>query len=144
LKITIKEPPAGTEEEIIVLCHNISPELLRVLNSIKTPNNMLVANIDNEIHRVNPLDVFYIESVDRKTFLYCESNVYESKQKLYELEERAMKDFLRISKSIIVNVNKIKTLIPSLSGNGEAVLTNNERLVISRRYVNDLREILGM
>ncbi|MCL2223815.1 MAG: LytTR family transcriptional regulator [Defluviitaleaceae bacterium] len=144
MKITIKEPPAGTEEEIIVLCHNISPELLRVLNSIKTPNNMLVANIDNEIHRVNPLDVFYIESVDRKTFLYCESNVYESKQKLYELEERAMKDFLRISKSIIVNVNKIKTLIPSLSGNGEAVLTNNERLVISRRYVNDLREILGM
>jgi DNA-binding LytR/AlgR family response regulator len=144
LKITIKEPTAGADEEIIVLCHNINPELLRVLYSLKTPNNMLVANIDNEIHRVNPLDIFYIESVDRKTFLYCENDVYESKQKLYELEEPAIKDFLRISKSVLVNVNKIKTLIPSFSGNGEAVLLNNERLVISRRYINDLKETLGM
>ena len=144
MKITIKEPSAGAEEEIIVLCHDISPELLRVLNSLKTPNNMLVANIDNEIHRVNPLDIFYIESVDRKTFLYCENDVYESKQKLYELEELAMKNFLRISKSVLVNVNKIKTFIPSLSGNGEVVLLNREKLAISRRYVNELRETLGM
>jgi len=144
LKITIKEPPVGTEEEIIVLCHNISPELLRLLNSLKTPENMLVATIGNEIHRINPLDIFYIESVERKTFLYCEHEIYESRQKLYELEELAIKDFLRISKSVIVNVRKIKTLIPSLSGNAEAVLMNNERLVISRRYVNELRKTLGM
>ena len=144
MKITIQEPPPGAEEEIIVLCHSISPELFRLLSSFKAPNRMLVANINNEIHKVNPSDIFYIEAVDRKTFLYCEGNVYESKQKLYELEELAITDFLRISKSVIVNVNKIKTLIPSLSGNGEAVLLNNERLVISRRYVNDLREILGM
>ena len=144
MKITIKEPPVGTEEEIIVLCHNISPELLRLLNSLKTPENMLVATIGNEIHRINPLDIFYIESVERKTFLYCEHEIYESRQKLYELEELAIKDFLRISKSVIVNVRKIKTLIPSLSGNAEAVLMNNERLVISRRYVNELRKTLGM
>jgi len=144
LKIIIEEPPVGVEERIIVQCHNISPELLSVLNSLKTPSNMLVANIGNEIHRVNPADVFYIESVDRKTFIYCECKVYESKQKLYELEELAMKDFLRISKSVIVNINKIKTLIPSLSGNVEAILINNERVVISRRFINNLREALKM
>ena len=113
MKITIKEPPAGAEEEIIVLCHNISPELLRVLNSLKNPDNMLVAYIDNEIHRINPVDIFYIEAVDKKTFLYCEHDVYESKQRLYELDELAMKDFMRISKSVIVNMSKIKALVPS-------------------------------
>ena len=144
MKITIKEPPAGAEEEIIVLCHNISPELLKVLNSLKASSNMLVANIGNEIHRVNPADVFYIESVDKRTFLYCERDVYESKQKLYELEEMAIKDFLRISKSAIVNMSKIKAIIPSLSSGAEAVLVNNERVAVSRRYLNDLRETLGM
>jgi len=115
-----------------------------MLISFKTSSNMLVASVGNELHRVKPRDILYIESVDKKAFLCCENEVYESKQKLYELEELALKDFLRISKSVIVNVNKIKTLIPSLSGNAEAILTNNERVVISRRYVNELKKSLGM
>ena len=144
MKIIIEEPPAGAEERIIVQCHDISPELLSMLISFKTSSNMLVASVGNELHRVKPRDILYIESVDKKAFLCCENEVYESKQKLYELEELALKDFLRISKSVIVNVNKIKTLIPSLSGNAEAILTNNERVVISRRYVNELKKSLGM
>ena len=144
MKITIKQPPRGAEDEIIVLCHNISPGLLSMLNSIKSPSSMLVAHTGNEIHRVSPSDIFYFESVDKKTFIYCEKDVYESKQKLYELEDLAINDFLRISKSSIINLSKIKTLIPSLSGNAEAVLTNKERVAISRRYVNELKKNLGL
>ena len=144
MKITIKEPPAGAEDEIIVLCHNINPELLSVLNSFKTSGNMLVAYIDNEIHRVSPSDIFYFEAVDKKTFIYCECDVYESKLKLYELDELAMKDFFRISKSVIVNLSKIKSLIPSFSGRVEAVLINKEKVIISRQYVSKLKEVLGI
>lgn len=144
MKIIIEEPPVGVDERIIVQCYSISSELLSVLNLLKTPSSILVAYIGNEIHRVNPADVFYIEAVDKKTFLYCEYGVYESRQKLYELEDLEMKDFLRISKSVIVNMSKIKTLIPSLSGKAEAVLTNKERVVISRQYMNVLKKNLGI
>lgn len=144
MKITIKEPAVGAEEEIIILCHNISPELYNALKTIKARGNFLIANSGNETHRVNPSDIFYIESVDNKTFLYCESSVYESKQKLYELEELAMSDFLRVSKSVIVNLTKIKALAPALSGRLEAILQNGERIIISRLYVGNLKENLGM
>ena len=144
MKITIKEPAAGAEEEIIVLCHNMSPELLSVLNSLKTPSNMLVAYINNEIHRVNPSDIFYFEAVDKKTFIYGEHDVYDSKLKLYELEQLAMTDFFRISKSVIVNLSKIKSLVPSFSGRVEAVLTNKEKVIISRQYVSELKKVLGI
>ena len=90
------------------------------------------------------MDVFYIEAVDNKTFLYCKHEVYESKQKLYELEELAMSDFLRISKSVIVNLSKIKSLSPSLSGRLEAVLMNGEKVIISRQYVNELKKSLNI
>lgn len=144
MKIIIEKPHDGEEEQIIVKCHNISPELLNVLNTIKARGNLLTAYVGNEIHRVNPLNILYIETVDNKTFLYGESNVYESKQKLYELEELAMNDFLRISKSAIINLSKIKSLIPSMSGRLEAVLSNGERVVISRQYVNELKKNLGV
>jgi DNA-binding LytR/AlgR family response regulator len=144
LKIIIEKPQSGEEEQIIVKCHNISPELMNMLNAIKVQGSLLIAFIGNEIHRVAPSDVFYIETVDNKTFLYCESNVYEIKQKLYELEELKISDFLRISKSTIVNLSKIKSLIPSMSGRLEAVLSNGERVVISRQYVSELKKNLGM
>ena len=142
MKITIEEPQAGAEDEIIVRCHNISPELLNMLDTFKASSKMLVASIDNELHKINPSDIYYIEAVDRKVFLYCESEVYESKQKLYELEELAMNGFVRISKSAIVNMYKIKTFLPSLSGNAEAVLINKERIAISRRYVSGFKKNL--
>jgi DNA-binding LytR/AlgR family response regulator len=144
LKIIIEKPQPGEEEQIIVKCNNVSPELLNVLNSIMVQSSFLIAYIGSEIHRVAPSDVFYIETVDNKTFLYCENDVYEIKQKLYELEKLNMSDFLKISKSTIVNLSKIKSLIPSMSGRLEAVLSNGERVVISRQYVGDLKENLGM
>ena len=144
MKIIFEEPPSGVEERIIVQCHNISPELLNILNSFKTPCNMLIGYIDSDIHRVSPSDIFYFEAVDKKTFIYCERDVYESKLKLYELEELAMSDFFRISKSIIVNASKIKALIPSFSGRVEAVLTNKETVIISRQHVSELKKALGI
>jgi len=145
VKIIIEPPGVGEEEQIIVKCHNIPPDLLRILNAFKAQDNMLVGYVGNEIHRVAPKDIFYIDTVDNKTFLYCEKDVYESKQKLYELEKILTNgDFLRISKSVIVNLSKIKSLSPALSGRLEAVLHNNESVIISRQYVGELKKIFGI
>jgi len=144
LKITIEEPRASAGDEIIVRCHNISPELLNMLNSFKTPETVLIANLGSDIHRVNYTDIFYIETVDKKTFLYCEGEVYESKQKLYELEALGMKNFYRVSKSVILNLRKVKALSPSLSGKVEVILTNGERVIIARPYVSELKKSLGI
>jgi len=144
LKIIIEKPLDGEDEQIIVKSNNITPELLATLSKIAAHDNALIATVGTEIHRVRPADVFYIETVDNKTFIYCESNVYESKQKLYELEELRMTDFLRISKSAIINLSKVKSLIPSISGRLEAVLQNGERVVISRQYVNELKKNFGI
>ena len=117
---------------------------MNVLNTIKAQDSLLIAYIGNEIHRVAPSTIYYIETVENKTFIYCEKDVYETKQKLYEFEELRLIDFLRISKSVIVNMSKIKSLAPSISGRMEASLNNGERIVISRQYVNELKKSLGV
>lgn len=123
----------------------VSPEIFRTLNSLKLHENVLIVMRDDEIFRMSPADVFYIESVDNKTFVYSEDAVFESKQKLYELEESlSSSDFLRVSKSFIVNLRKIESLVPALSGRLEARLANGERVIISRNYVKNLKEILGI
>lgn len=144
MKIIMEEPRDGEEEQIIIRCRSMTPELLRFLTQLKAQVT-LVAYDRNEIHRIEPSAVFYIETVDNKTFLYLRDKVFESKQKLYELEESlAGSDFLRISKSVIVNLSKMKSLIPALSGRFEASLENGEKVIISRQYVADLKKRLGI
>ena len=83
--------------------------------------------------------------VENKTFFYCREEVYEAKQKLYELEESLENsDLLRVSKSVMLNLSKIKCLSPALNGRFEAILDNGERVIISRQYVAGLKKRLGI
>ncbi|MDR3208038.1 MAG: LytTR family transcriptional regulator [Oscillospiraceae bacterium] len=144
MKIVIEEPRDDEEEQIIVRCRQMTPDLLRMLALLKA-QDALVAYDGAEIHRVQTADVYYIEVVDNKTFLYYKDKVYESKQKLYELEEAlSNSDFLRVSKSVILNLRKVRTLSPALSGRFETTLDNGEKVIISRQYIGDLKKRLGI
>jgi len=144
LKIVMEEPPEGEEEQIIIRCRRMTPELLRALALLKAQDT-LIAYDGNEIHRLRPDGIYYIDTVDNKTFIYLKDKVYESKQKLYELENSlANSDFLRVSKSVILNLRKIKSLSPALSGRFEALLDNGEKVIISRQYMGDLKKRLGI
>ena len=144
MKIVIEELQDGEEDQIIIKCREMTDELMHILAMIKS-HDALIAYDGNKIHRIQPKEIYYIEVVDNKTFLYCKDKLFESKQKLYELESGLSKsDFLRVSKSVLLNLSKIKTLSPALSGRFEATLGNNEKVIISRQYVNNLKNILGI
>ena len=145
MKITIAELLPGEEEEIVVKCRDLHPEILKLLNRIKSFGSFIMGYLDGEAFSLNPADIFYVEAVDRAVFLYDESHVYESKKRLYELEETlAAYDFVRISKSVIVNMRKIKSIVPSQAVRLTVVMRNGEKLICSRQYVNDFKKHLGM
>lgn len=146
MKINIETISSDVEEEIVIRCHELNDEVIEIMNKLKTvKDNSLICFKDDKIFKVDYSDIYYIESVENKTFVYLEKNVYETKLKLYEIEEalRGTKCF-RASKSTIVNAKKIKYVIPSFSSRFDCLLMNNERMVISRQYVPVLKEILGL
>lgn len=90
-------------------------------------------------------ETFYFEAVDSRTFLYTQDDVMEIRQRLYELEAiLSNQDFIRISKSLIVNINKIRSLKPELNRTILATMCNGERLSISRKYVPAFRKLLSV
>lgn len=145
MKIVIEECQSNEEDTIIVRCKTIDEKMISVLNTLKNGKQKLSAYDDNQIIMLEPKEVYYTEAVDNKVFLYTQEKVYESRLKLYEIEEQyGGADFLRISKSVIVNMSKIKRLSPSFSGRFEALLKNGEKVIISRQYVPALKERLGL
>ena len=97
------------------------------------------------MHRLKLAEVFHFEVVDDRSFLYTQAAVFEAKEKLYEFERLCAGSALfRSSKSMILNAEKIDYVRPSLSGRFEAVLSNGEKVVVSRKYVADLKRMLGV
>lgn len=145
MKIIIEPITDGGEEEIIIRSNNMDSSLLELIYSLKAGRSRLTAFNNSEILKLAPDDIYYFESVDNQVCACCENSVYEVKQKLYELERiYENTDFIRISKAMIVNVSKISKIVPMFNGRLEAVLSNNERVIISRQYVPDLKKKLGV
>lgn len=146
MKITIETPGPGEEDEIIVRCTSLDDKLMNLIYALKTEqDHKLTGYLDDKIMMLSPKNIFYFESVDNKVFAYTDKGVYEVRKKLYEIEsEYSYMDFLRISKSTIVNVAKIAYLKPIFNGRFEAKLKNNETIIISRQYVLDLKKKLGI
>ena len=144
MKIIIHEPEKDEEECIFMRVHSMSEKLLRALEIIKTPEDLAV-QMDNRAFKLAISDIFYVESVDFKTFVCAETGVYESKLKLYKIEEMLIKSsFLRISRQVIVNINKIHSVASAGGGRIEIMLTNNEKLIVSRQYAFALKERFGL
>lgn len=135
----------GAEEEIVIRCASPDEEILKLIYALKARRDKLPCIEEGSIVMVEPRSVYYFETVDDRVFAYCESKVYEIKRKLYELEQQfENSDFLRISKSVIVNLSRIQRLTPGFSGRLEAMLDNGERVIISRQYVPSLKKKLGI
>ncbi len=130
-------------ERVEIFCHAVSDEVREIVAFVKSRRGCLTGNIDDTQYEVPVADVFYIESVDNKVFLYTKDNVYETRQKIYEFEELLKeKHFLRVSKSTLLNLMKVEAIKPALNGRFMAVLRSGEQVIITRKYVPELKKAL--
>ncbi len=137
-KITKEQP-----EQLEIRCHEITEQVREIVTFVKSRQGQLNGVIEGKQYEIPIMDIYYIEAVDSKVFLYSSKKVYETKQKIYELEN-ALKEkyFLRVSKSLLLNLMKVKSIKPAVNGRFMAILQSGEEIVISRKYVPELKAAL--
>ena len=144
MKITIRQNEHQTQTEIVIHCRETDDEVLMAVAALSRLNKKLTGTKDGRTFVVDPADVLYFDSVDRKTFAYTKSEVYEMPLRLYELEGKLPRDFFRASKSSIINIGEIKSILPDFGGRIEVTLTTDEKLMVSRQYAHDLKTKLEL
>lgn len=146
MKVEINMIPEEDEEKVCFQIHamdNRVDQAIRVLTS--AGNGSLLCKKGETFYKINVEDILYLESVDRKVFVYTDKETLEVAERLYVLEEQlSAAGFIRVSKSMVLNFEKIHSFYPKFSGNLEALLVNQEKVAISRRYVPELKRKLGM
>ena len=144
MEIEICEIGYDKKEYIKIGCHKVDSNVKEIVNFIKSRQGSIDVKNGEMKYNIPIVDIFYVESVDDRTFIYLSSDCYETVHKLYELEEILNeRRFIRISKSVIVNLLKIECVKPALNGRYLCHLKNGEDVIISRKYVPKFKEKLS-
>lgn len=144
MNVIVEEQEDLTEDQVVIYCREENQEIRKIKGFIKNINTILCTSLDFKKVMITPDEIYYIESVDKKTFVYIKDKVLECSLKLYEIEDRFKEfSFFRANKSTIVNVMYIKDINILLNRNLLVTLESKEKITISRRNVKDFRKLIG-
>lgn len=107
-------------------------------------NSILAVKKGQDIVLLDFEDIFMIRVEEKQTKVYTEDNDYLIKKPLYQIEENLDTNFVRVSKTTIVNLRKIKRVAPSLRGMMFIELKNGLKDNISRKYLSDFKQALDL
>ena len=114
-------------------------DLVRKINNL---NFQFAAFDEDKQIRIDRSDVYYLESVERKMFIYTKKDVYRFNSSMAEIEE-LIKDteMVRISRTCIMNTDHLKEIRQLINSHLEAVMDNDEMLIVSRKYLKDIKSV---
>lgn len=145
MKIKINLDKTLDEILVTINCKEQNQDVENILSALRSVNRQISVKQNDEVVLLNIENIFYIESVDRKTFVYTCDQVYETEYKLYEIENIFEQfNFIRVSKNTIICLNKIKKLKSEVDRKIKIIMENDYVIIASRMYADNLRHKLGL
>ena len=144
MRVRFEQVDAKEKEQALIRAVEKTADIINAIDLLENGSGGIAVTKDKSAYVCRLTQIYYIESVDKRTYLYTRDGCYECRERLYELEEKLGAYFVRISKSMIVNLRKIQNVSAEPGGRMVAVLLNGERVIISRSYVKEIKRRLGI
>ena len=148
MNITLKEEPGRREIEVTIVSAPGDPRASRLVEALRAATGRLVGYAPNGdiSQKIIPLDqVLYVETTERRAFIRTmDGTTLESPLRLYELEQALEgTEFMRISRQVLVNFDKVVSIVPEPNSRLILELDGGARVVVTRNYAPDIRRKLG-
>lgn len=140
MRDVIRNVTSRQEEQVVLECVAFTPEFEDIRNYCLSKEKSLIGMTGSTQRPVYYDEILYIEAVDEKTFAYTETSVFELRTRLYKLEEQLRSEkFVRCSKAFLISLMKVESIRPAINGRYCARMKNGEEVIISRRYVRQVK-----
>ena len=119
MKIRIEIEEGIEEEEVVIRCRELSDEVVTLQRQIgdKLNSKMQIEVSKRDITYYLTLDeIYFLETEENLVVVHTAADIYETKQRLYELEDMLPGCFMRVSKSTIINTDKIRSIQKNITG----------------------------
>lgn len=146
MQVEIKIDSSYTEPKILILTDSVTEDISNLVKKLSEDVPQIISGSrDNKIEVLNPAELIRIYANTGKVFAVTDKGEYTLRLRLYEIEGRLNPhQFVRISNSEIINLNRVNNFDLSFTGTICVKLSNGTMTYVSRRYVSKIRKILGM
>ena len=142
--VRINKADSYENESAVINAFAVTEDIRNAVDILRNNGSSIPVISEGETLMVQTSSIYYVESVDKRTYVYTKDECRETRYRLYELEEILGINFLRCSKAMIINIKKIRSVRAEVNARLSAEMLNGERLIISRGYVKDLKKKLGV
>lgn len=149
MRLNLYEDKNTAEERVDIYYSSMRPAIKQIIDIANSDRPSLKGrpadeDLDDGIDIIlDPGDIYYLDHIDRKLFAYTKNGVYRLMTTLAFCEEQLWNyGFVRVSKSNLINIYKIKQLKPDLNMKVYASFDNGERICINRSYKKSFTEYL--
>ncbi|MBQ7926501.1 MAG: substrate-binding domain-containing protein [Lachnospiraceae bacterium] len=100
---------------------------------------------NNLIHKINIGQIFYFEALEKKVYAITKNGAFQVKLRLFEIEKAyAYKRFMRVSKSVVINLDKIESVKLEEDRSGRVFFAPQISARVSRAYLKEFKSQIGM
>lgn len=147
MKIIINVDKSLKKEEIIINCKKLDDNIKELYDNIQsmlsTKFRLVFYDGAKEIY-LETDEILFFQTEEGFVYGHTENKVYKVKERLYELEEILSKNFIRISKSTIINVNKVLSVTKNITSSSLITFNSSyKKVYASRHYFNNLQKALS-
>ena len=144
MRVRFEQVETKEQEQALIRATEKNADILNAIDLLENGSGGLTVTRDGNTYLCKLTQVYYIESVDKRTWVYTRDGCFESRDRLYELEEKLGMYCVRVSKSMIINLRKVRNVSAQTGARMIAELLNGEKVIISRNYAGEIKRRLGI
>lgn len=150
MKIDFQQDFALNKDEIQVEIraqekNNAVRKLIRYLDKFSEKSRDLIpVKTTDRIVAIKYSDLIKVEVQATNLTYYTTSEIIKTTGRLYHVLENLNNDFIQVSRHSIINLNYLESIEGGFAGNMIAILSNDLKTDISRRYLPQLEKELGL
>lgn len=137
MKIKIEIAEALEEDEMLIRCRGLTDEIAAIQKAvleITSSKQKFVFYKGNIEYYLVLDDILFFETDEKGISAHTKTDAYQSKYKLYELENILPSFFMRVSKSTILNINHIYSIDRNLAASSVVAFSGTHKQVYVSRY----------
>lgn len=144
MRVEIKVSAEIKEPYAVIYTNAITGEVIKIRSILEIQEPVVTVADGERIIVLTPEEIYMIRTENEDVVVYNKDRRYISDKRLYEMEALLGNGFLRISKSTIINLKMIDYVEPAFNGMMMILLKNGGKDFISRKYLPQLKQYLGI
>lgn len=146
MKLRLELDKSIEEEEVVIRCREMNGQIRQIqqaLEDIAVAKHRFIFYKGNAEYYISLDQILFFETEEKIIFAHTANDMYQVKYRLYELEEFLPGHFMRVSKSTILNTEKVYAIRRNLTASSQVEFQNTHKQVfVSRSYYKPLKHKL--